>query len=148
MILNTGGQQIANTFAGNGSGSKQEAGNVIQDLFGVGVSSARVQNQMNRDFQERMANTQWQRGVEDMKKAGINPLSAFGGMSSAIPSGSSGVGGQSASAVSGILSNVIGSSAKLISDLSYLKSVKPMSMTDMYTNNLKKMIVTSSKLIK
>lgn len=146
MVLNNFGQQFANALAGNGSSGKQEVGNVIQDWFGVGASSARVQNQMNRDFQERMSNTQWQRGVEDMKKAGINPLSAFGGMSSAVPSGSSGAGGQSANAIAGIASNIIGSSARLLGDLS---GVKVGNMrTDLYERNLKNLIVTAAKSIK
>ncbi|UZQ29489.1 MAG: hypothetical protein OHM56_09985 [Spiroplasma phoeniceum] len=101
MILNNSGQTIASASSNNGSPTIQEAGNVIQDLFGAGASSARVQNQMNRDFQERMANTQWQRGFEDMRKAGINPLSSFTSAAGAVPAGSSGAGGQSANAIAG-----------------------------------------------
>jgi hypothetical protein len=58
MILNNSGQQISNVLTGNVNSSKQEAANIVQDYYGIGASSARVQNQINRDFQERMANTQ------------------------------------------------------------------------------------------
>lgn len=46
------------------------------------------QAQLNRDWQERMSNTSWQRGVADMKAAGINPMLAFSKGGASTPAGS------------------------------------------------------------
>lgn len=44
--------------------------------------------QKNRDWQERLANTSYQRVVEDLKKAGLNPVLAYGQGGASTPTGS------------------------------------------------------------
>lgn len=43
--------------------------------------------QLNRNFQERMRNSQWQAAVEDMRGAGLNPALAYQQGPNAAPSG-------------------------------------------------------------
>lgn len=84
---------IGNTYRGPFSTIFNQAGIAAEDwqrqiqANDIANDFAATEAQKQRDFEERLANTQYQRMVTDMKKAGINPIMAFSSGGAAVPSG-------------------------------------------------------------
>lgn len=63
---------------------------LVRDLYYQSVANEfnALEAQKDRDWQERMSSTSYQRVVDDLKKAGLNPILAYENGGASTPSGS------------------------------------------------------------
>lgn len=101
-----------------------------------------VEAQKNRDFQERMSNTSYQRMVKDLQRAGLNPILATHSGGATTPSGSSASADTSSnSAIASIISSAMNMmSAQTVAQIYTSASL----MQTMMNNETTKLINTNN----
>lgn len=78
---------VGGMFDGSNAAKQQGEQNLELQKQAQGYNSAEAAKQ--REWEEHMASTQYQRAVEDLRKAGLNPWLAVSGINGGSPSGAS-----------------------------------------------------------
>lgn len=97
--FNSGQAALANDFS---QASWLQAASYNTEMFERAMEFNAEQAQLNRDWQERMENTKYQRAIKDMKSAGLNPVLAATGGGISVGSGGGGAASISAPSMGGM----------------------------------------------
>lgn len=89
-----GGGSLLGSGLGLWGQSSANSANMEQAIHTTQANRDNMYAQM--DYQTRMSNSAYQRQVQDMRKAGINPIAAFGSGGASVPTGGSASGGAGA----------------------------------------------------